>query len=177
MDHQMLKLFLPAFMVVFIGTLSVWAYIRKKKSIVLDVSVKKKIRPELKLVDIFFKLLLAVSIALSVVFSYFPEYYYLTGPIHWLDNPLINNIGVLTLATSLIWTVMAQFNIERTIALLNSGVEQASFKKLLDYSQKLILTGMLIMFFGLFITISNLIAIFVCITAALLFERVQRMAT
>lgn len=175
MDNQLLQVFIPAFMATFIGTISVWAFVRKKKSIRLDSSEKNKIRPELRLVDLFFKVLLVMSIAVAAVYAYFPEYYYLAGPIHWLDNPFINSVGVLVLATSLVWIVMAQFNIERTIALLNSGIERGSFKKLLTYSQKLVLTGMLIMFFGLFITLSSVVAVFIFITAALLFDRVQKL--
>jgi hypothetical protein len=108
------------------------------------------------------------------VYAYFPDYYYVTGPIVWLDIPLVNTIGVLVLKCSLIWIVMAQFNIERSIALINSGVEQASFNKLLNYSQKLILTGFLIMFLGLFITISSVVAILIFLAAVVLFDRLQK---
>jgi hypothetical protein len=176
MDYHAIKIFLPAFMIVFFGTIALWAYVRKNKSIKFSTSLKKQIKPELKLVDLFFKILLIISIALAVVYAYFPQYYYLAGPIAWLDNPVINFIGILVLKTSLVWIVMAQFNIERSIALLNSGFEQGNFSELLNYSQKLILTGVLIMFLGLFITISSVVAILICISAALLFDRVQRLA-
>jgi hypothetical protein len=174
MDYNMLQIFLPAFMIVFLGTISVWSHIRKNKSVQLTPSHRKVINIELKLVDVFFKVLLFLSIALALVYAYFPEYYYLAGPIDWLDIPVVNIIGVLVLKTSLVWIVMAQFNVEKTIALFNSGVERGSFSKLLRYSQKLILTGILIMFFGLFITISSIAAIFICIIATLLFERLQK---
>jgi hypothetical protein len=174
MDYNMLQIILPAFMFVFLGTVSVWSHIRKNKTVQLTPAHRKIIKTELRLVDIFFKVLLLLSAALAVVYAYFPEYYYLAGPIDWLDIPVVNITGVLVLKSSLVWIVMAQFNVEKTIALFNSGVEQGSFYKLLSYSQKLILTGMLMMFFGLFITISSIVAIFICITATLLFERIPR---
>lgn len=173
----MLQIFLPAFMIVFLGTISAWSHVRRNKSVQLSSFHRKIFKTELKLVDLFFKVLLFISVALAVVYAYFPDYYYLAGPIDWLDIPIVNAIGVLVLKTSLVWIVMAQFNIERTIALFNSGIERGSLHKLLSYSQKLLLTGMLLMFFGLFITISSIVAIFICVTAALLFERLQRIIT
>jgi hypothetical protein len=177
MNYNILQIFLPAFMIVFLVIITAWSYVRKNKSVQLTSSHKRIITPELKLVDVFFKILLLFCITLSIVYAYFPEYYYLAGPIEWLDIPVVNTIGVIVLKISLVWIVMAQFNIERTIALINSGVEQVSFNKLLSYSQKLILTGMLLMFFGLCITISSVVAIFICIVATLLFDRVQKIMT
>jgi hypothetical protein len=174
MNNTMLQIFLPAFMIVFVGTISVWSHIRKNKSVQLTSTHRKIIKTELRMIDLFFKILLLFSGSLAIVYAYFPEYYYLAGPIDWLDIPIVNTIGVLILKISLIWIVLAQFNIEKTIALFNSGVESGSFHKLLSYSQKLILTGMLIMFFGFFVTISSIVAIFIFITATLLFDRIQR---
>lgn len=174
MDYKTLQIFLPAFMVVFFGIVSLWSHFRKRKPIRLNQGYKNRITPEVRLVDVFFKILLLLSIVVALVYAYFPEYYYVTGPIAWLDIPLVNTIGVLILKCSLIWIVMAQFNIERSIALINSGVEQASFNKLLNYSQKLILTGFLIMFLGLFITISSVVAILIFLAAVVLFDRLQK---
>lgn len=174
MDYKTLQIFLPAFMVVFFGIVSLWSHFRKRKPIRLNQDYKNRITREVRLVDGFFKILLLLSIVVALVYAYFPEYYYVTGPIAWLDIPLVNTIGVLILKCSLIWIVMAQFNIERSIALINSGVEQASFNKLLNYSQKLILTGFLIMFLGLFITISSVVAILIFLAAVVLFDRLQK---
>ena len=174
MTKQALQIFLPAFMLVFVGTVCMWAYFRKRRSVLLTPSQRKVISLELRMLDLFFKILLIFSAILAVVYSYFPEYYYVAGPIELLDIPLVNTAGVLVLKSSLVWIVMAQFNLERTIAMLNSGVAQTSFTKLLHHSQKLILTGILIMFFGLFITISSVLTVMILVSAVLLFERVQR---
>jgi hypothetical protein len=174
MDYKTLQIFLPAFMIVFFGVVSLWSHLRKRKRVRFSKDYQNRITPEVKLVDTFFKVLLLLSIAVALVYAYFPDYYYVTGPIVWLDIPLVNTIGVLVLKCSLIWIVMAQFNIERSIALINSGVEQASFNKLLNYSQKLILTGFLIMFLGLFITISSVVAILIFLAAVVLFDRLQK---
>lgn len=109
-----------------------------------------------------------------MLYAYFPEYYRITGPIDILDHPVINTIGVLVLKLSLFWMILAQFNIERTIALINSGIDQMTYDKLLSYSAKLILSGMLIMFFGFFITIFSVMAISICIIASVLFSRLLR---
>jgi hypothetical protein len=173
MDQHTLQIFLPAFMVVFFGTLSLWSHLRKNKSIRLLAADRKKIQPELLLVDAFFKVLLVLAMMIALMYAFFPEYYFVAGPIPLLDNPVVNLIGVLVLTTSLFWMVMAQFNIERTIALINSGVKELRFDQLLSYSQKLLLTGMLIMFIGLFITISSVLAIIICVTAIFLFNRLS----
>lgn len=177
MNHDTLQIFIPAFMVVFFAIISLWSHVRKNKNVQLTSDHRKRISSEVRLVDIFFKVLLLISLLLAVTYAFFPQYYYLAGPIEALDVPLVNTIGVITLKVSLIWIVMAQFNIEKTIALLNSGIEEASFSKLVTYSQKLILTGILIMFFGLFITISSVVAILICACATFLFDRIQRAFT
>jgi hypothetical protein len=174
MDYNSLQIFLPAFMAVFFGIISVWAHIRKNKKInttpVKSAAMSKKV----KIVDILFQLLLLMSITIAMLYAYFPEYYRFTGPIDLLDHPVINTIGVLVLKISLFWMILAQFNIERTIAMINSGIDQMSYNKLLSYSEKLILSGMLIMFFGFFITISSIVAILICIAASILFDRLVR---
>lgn len=174
MDLHTLQTFLPAFMTVFIGTVSAWSHIRKNKFIRLTPPMGKSIQKEVRLVDYFFKCLLLIAFTIALVYSFLPEYYYIARPIEWLDNSFINWIGILTLATSLIWIVVAQFNIERTIALANSGVEEISFQRLVSYAQKLLMTGMLIMFLGFFLTLSSILSTFIFIIATLLFDRLQK---
>lgn len=174
MDYNSLQIFLPAFMIVFLGTVTIWSRLRKRKTIRLSYALKSAITTEIKLVDLTFKMLLLFGVTVAVVYAYFPEYYYITGPIAWLDIPIVNTIGVLILKCSLIWVVMAQFNIERSIALANSGVDEVKHARLINYSQKLILTGFLIMFLGLFITISSVLAVIIFLAALILFERLQR---
>lgn len=163
-------------MTVFIGVISICARIRKNKKINTTHDRSSVWHNKVKIVDILFQLLLLMSITIAMLYAYFPEYYRLTGPIDVLDHPVINTIGVLVLKISLFWLILAQFNIERTIALINSGIDQMSYNKLLSYSEKLILSGMLIMFFGFFITISSVIAIFICIVASILFDRLLRLS-
>jgi hypothetical protein len=174
MEEPTLKIFLTAFITVFLGTISLWAHVRKTKSIRLSPPFGKSIQKEIRLIDTFYKCLTFIITVIIMVFALLPEYYHLAVPIDWLDNSFVNWIGVLTLATSLVWIVVAQFNIERTIALANAGVEEISFRKLVSYSQKLILTGMLMMFLGFFLTLSSILSTFIFIIGALLFERLQK---
>lgn len=174
MDTDALQFFLPVFMIVFFGLVSVWARVRKAKKVKTIGPPDDAFLTRVRFADSLFRVLLVISISIAVLYSYFPEYYYLTGPIDALDHPLINAVGVLILKVSLFWIVLAQFNIERTIALLNSGIERKSYNWLISYSEKLILTGMLIMFLGLFVTISSVVAIVVCLVAVITFELILK---
>lgn len=177
MDTDALQFFLPAFMAVFFGLVAVWARVRKRKRVKTSGPRNDAFLARVRFADGLFRVLLVISVSIAVLYSYFPEYYYITGPIHALDHPLVNAAGVLILKVSLFWIVLAQFNIERTIALLNSDIRRMSYHRLISYSEKLVLTGMLIMFLGLFVTLSSVVAIVVCLVAVVTFELLLRPET
>jgi hypothetical protein len=173
MDQASLQTFLPAIMLVFIAIIVFWESVRRNKRVKI-VQIASVRLSQIKTVDTAFKVMMVVSMAIVVIYSYFPEYYYWTMPIDPLDRPVINTIGVLILKIAMAWIVLAQLNIDRAIFLINSGLDEWSYKRMFVYSRKLVLSGMLVMFLGLFVTISSVGTILICISGLALFNKVLR---
>ena len=54
------------------------------------------------------KLLFALVVAVIFVYSFAPEFYRYTAPIEWLERRWLKWAGVALLLLSLVWTVLAQ---------------------------------------------------------------------
>lgn len=174
MDRNSLEIFLPAFVIVFFGIVAFWAQVRRRKSVRV-VSNENGIVLWVRRIDNFFKLMLIGSVVVVFLYSYLPEQYNMLGPIDPLDHPVVNTIGVLVLKLSLIWIVMAQLNIDKSVFMINQGIYEWSHRKLILYSQKLLLSGMVLMFAGLCITISSIGTIVISLVSLILFERLMRL--
>lgn len=174
MDRNSLEIFLPAFAIVFFAIVALWAWVRRRK-FVRVVSHENGIALRVRRIDGLFKLMLIGSVVIVFLYSYLPEQYNMLAPIEPLDHPVINTIGVLMLKLSLIWIVMAQLNIDKSVFMINQGIYEWSHRKLILYSQKLLLSGMVMMFVGLCITISSIGTIIICLVSLILFERLMRL--
>jgi hypothetical protein len=173
MNTTFLQSFIPAFCIVFLGIVSLWAHHRKRRLLPKNAG-PFVISEKIKRLDYVFKILLLATIAIGFVYGFLPEYYYMMIPIDPLDHPLINTIGILTLKASLVWTIWAQLNIDHTLFKIRIGIEDWSFQQIVSYSQKSLLSGILLMFVGFCVTISSVAAIFLCVIAVFLFEKLLR---
>ncbi|MBX2963705.1 MAG: hypothetical protein KF687_14425 [Cyclobacteriaceae bacterium] len=173
MNRETLEIFLPAFMIVFFGLISFWTKFRKRPKVELHVS-KTEVYKKVHLIDTVFKIMLISSILIVFIYTYFPDYYIIFAPIDFLDHPIINTIGVLILKVSLAWLVIAQLTIDKSAFMIKTGIEVWNHNRLILYSEKLLLSGMLVMFFGFFVTISSIGSILICIIGLLLFDRLLR---
>jgi hypothetical protein len=175
MDRTALEHFLPAFAIIFVCLVSVWAYFRRRKPVRIVYSNNEEIA-RLKSIDGTFRVMLSAAVLVVFVYAYFPEQYQLFAPIEFLDHPIINSAGVLILKVSLVWIVLAQLNIDKSVFMINEGCDEWSHKKLLGYSQRLLLAGILVMIIGLFVTISNLVTVLMSLIGIVVFRRLWQMS-
>lgn len=173
MNREILEIFLPAFMIVFFGLLSLWAKFRKRPKAELLIS-KTVVYKKVLVIDTVFKIMLISLVLIVFIYTYFPEYYIVFAPIDFLDHPIINTIGVLILKVSLAWLVIAQLTIDKSAFMIKSGIEVWNHNRLILYSEKLLLSGMLIMFFGFFVTISSVVSIVICSIGFVLFDKLLK---
>lgn len=171
MNTEILRIYLPAFMMVFLIVVYAWSHFRRGQLSVTRQRIDGRISDEIKIVNGNFRILFVAALALSALYAFLPQHYHFTGPIELMDQPVINVMGLLILNASLVWIVVAQFNVEKTVGMLLSGLELDQKQKLVDNSQRLMLTGMFIMFLGLFITISSAASILICLVAVTQFAR------
>jgi hypothetical protein len=151
-----IRIFLPVFIVAFLGSAYLWDYFQGKKSILYKENKEAKRRKIGKI----YKMLTVASVLVIFLFSFFPHYYNYLYPINALDRPYINNSGILILKISFIASVMVQINIDLWLSRISEFQFQhiVNFPKFHFISTKLHYIVMIGMFTGLFITISSLVA-------------------
>lgn len=79
-------------------------------------------------------------------------------PIHFLDIPLLNLVGISLLATSLIWTVLAQINFDEDLEKVALKVIPVQSIDMTLHSKRLV-TGYFIMFLGITLTLASVMSI------------------
>jgi hypothetical protein len=171
-DRQVLEIFLPGFFLMFIGFAWIWSFIRSRRTVRV-VKLENRISAHFRKMKAGFTALMALSMCVVLVYCYLPEYYSLTAPIDLLDRPDVNVVGILVLKLSLIWIVTAQLSIDRTIYKINAGIRDWSYSRLIQYSERLLLAGLTVMFVGLFVTISSVLTIIICISGLAMFTQLR----
>lgn len=171
MYQDSLRLFLPSFMLTFLGIIFIWEIVRKSKNssqkiIFNDNRLLKKISH----IDFLYKLFLIFLSIAGISFAYLPEYYNFLLPIEPLDHPLINGIGILMLKISMIWIIIAQVFIDKELFKLKEKITDINTTKLFFYSQRALMSGLLLLFISFFVTISSVVSILICIIAYILYR-------
>lgn len=104
-----------------------------------------------------FKIVMLGLTLVVILYSFTPNYYPFLLPIVWLENQVVQIIGVILLILSLVWTVLAQIQMgnswrigideEKKTSLIRSG--------LFNRSRNPIFLGMILTLTGFFLTIPN----------------------
>ncbi|MDO1449861.1 hypothetical protein Q0590_26515 [Rhodocytophaga aerolata] len=121
------------------------------------------------LVNKLFKLFLALAVLIIFLYCFAPQYYMLLMPIESLNDPLINHTGIFLLFISLVWLLFAQIRIQiffRSISQSDKvSATDYQYKWLYIHSKLMLSAGIALMLIGLFVTISNLFAIYLLLMA------------
>src|SRR5690606_34568098 len=96
---------------------------------------------------------------MTLVYSLVPEYYYIFFPLDTFHHPVINIMGLLIMKIAIIWIVIAQVHIDKELYKYSRNIESLSAIELVRYSERMLLAGKLVLFIGLFITITNIISL------------------
>jgi len=107
--------------------------------------------------SLFFWLIFYVFGIMTFIYSIIPELYYIFLPLDIFHNPIINFIGVLLMKIAIVWIIIAQINIDKELNKFSNKAQSLSPMGLVKYSERMLLTGILVLFIGFFTTITNLI--------------------
>lgn len=161
MTDPTLQMYLPAFMLVATWLIVFWKQFRKVTKISELTGTKEKILEfnRLKRVSGYFWIIFSVFGIMTVIYSVLPELYYLFIPLDTFHHPLINLMGLLIMKIAIVWIVIAQIHIDKELYKYSRNIESLSTMELVRYSERMLLTGMLVFFIGFFTTITNIIGL------------------
>lgn len=157
--NEFIKDFLPVFMITFMLSLFLWNEYRKK-----NLSIHRK-NKKFESVNNKFYLMFIAAFLITLLYSFAPDIYQYLLPIEVLDQPLINVTGIQILKASLIWIIIYQFKLTSLWKLFFKKDIEEDENYLHAYSDKVLMAGLVLMFLGLFITISSFAAIVIFILA------------
>lgn len=170
MTRNVLSIFLPGFAVVFFFLLAFWSYFRRRRM----EPVGEGRAPDVKVLDALLTVMVLAAMTVILVYSFFPEGYSFFAPIDILDHPIINTVGVLVLKLSLVWIILAQLLIDKSLHMMRERIYEKLYTRLFIRSQKMLRSGIVIMLAGLFISISSIATVTLCIAGLLLLNKYLR---
>lgn len=113
----------------------------------------------LKRVSSYFWIIFSVFGIMTIIYSLLPDFYYLFIPLDKFHHPILNSIGLLILKIAIVWIVIAQIHIDKELYKYSRNIESLSAMELVRCSERMLLTGMLVLFIGFFTTITNIIGL------------------
>lgn len=165
MNDQMIRLYLPGFMILFTWVVIFWRSFKKVTAIKNVPPADKAIGyKRMKRIHTVFRGVLLLFVLMTVFFVFFPKYYSLFLPIEALNHPGINITGCLILKASLIWVIIIQLRLDEALFKYSRNIDLPSME-LVFFCERLLVKGMLVMFIGMFVTISNVTGLLLCVTA------------
>jgi len=161
MTDPILQIYLPVFMLVATWLIVFWKQFRKAKrfTVVSINNVKLKEYNRLKKASRFFGIIYTVFGVMTIIYSLFPQLYFVFLPLDKFHQPLINELGLIIIRVAIVWIVFAQIYIDKLLHKYSQNIERLSALDLARYSELMLLTGMLVLFIGFFTTITNLIGL------------------
>lgn len=170
MTFELLKYHLPVFVFLFAIMSFVWRRVRIKRSLSL-IKGDSEILNKLSLLNRLYSFLFVLVAGVVFLYAFFNEMYNsLAMPFHSLDIVPINNFGVLILNISIIWIISTQMNLDTNIFRIASGkLDWDTTQKIIIYSEKSVLIGFLIMFIGIFVTISSVGSLLLALISVLIY--------
>jgi hypothetical protein len=161
MTDPILQMYLLAFMLLATILIIFWEQFRKvtqtsKALANFDTIVKYS---RLKRMSLIFLMIFSAFGVMTVIYSLLPEFYYLFIPLDVFHHPLINVIGLFIMKIAIVWIAVAQIHIDKELYKYSRNIESLSAMELVSYSEKMLLTGMLVLFVGFFTTITNFVGL------------------
>lgn len=171
MTDPILQMYIPAFMLVAACLTIFWALFRKNSNRPMTTPDSEVIKSykRLKRVSRYFWIIFTIFGIMAIIYSAFPEFYYLFLPLDQFHHPVINTIGLLIMKISILWIVLAQIHIDKELYKYSRDIESLSAMELVRYSEKMLITGMLVLFIGFFTTITNIIGLLLVVSGVLIY--------
>ena len=165
-----LRCFLPACLLAYLLTTFVWRSYVVWKNTGINPFVFKNSDTAHDFVGRVFKLTFALVVLVVLVYALSPTAYAYLAPIRWLEQALLQWIGVVFLLVSLVWTIIAQAQMgeawrigvdtEHRTPLIQTGIFRIS--------RNPIYIGVVITLSGLFLIIPNAITLLILVVGIVL---------
>ena len=158
MTDPKLQMYLMSCMVVTMTILLFWGKFRKGLKITTYESPDQQVNyKRIKRVSILFWMIFSLFGFMVIIYASLPELYFMFLPLDYFHHPLINSVGLLIINLSIAWIVVAQLHIDKELFKYHRDIECLKAMELVSYSESMLLSGMLILFLGIFITITNIV--------------------
>lgn len=174
MTDSTLQMYLPILMLVATWTIILWKQFRKLRRITEPNPTIEKVREynRLKKVSGYYWIIFSLFGIMTITYALIPEFYYVFLPLDKFHHPLINVMGLLVMIIAIVWIIIAQIQIDKVFHKNSCNIENSSTIKLVRYSERILLLGMLVLFIGLFITITNIIGLLLVGTGLAIYTNV-----
>lgn len=172
MTDPMLQIYLLAIMIVVVWLLLFWKQFRRHAvpERFTDAGKMNEYN-RLKRISGIYWIILSLFGGMVIVYAVLPGAYFLFLPIKIFDHPLINTIGLMILKIAVVWIVIAQLHIDKEVYKYFRNIESLTAMELVRYSERMLLSGMLVLFVGIFITITNVVGFILSAIGCFIFFR------
>ena len=160
-----LRIYLPGFAIIFLAVALFWNSFKKFGIVDKTLPNEKDYYNRLNRLHYIYMVALLIFFIMIFLYSFFPKLYTLFLPIAILDHPVINIIGFYILKIALIWTIISQIKLDSRIYKYSLDRSNLTLMEMVFRSEKNVTRGLLTMFVGIVITISNVIGILICVMA------------
>lgn len=170
MDEN-LRIYIPALMLVAMLILLFWKYVRQAIPIrVPNPNIEKLTNyNRLRRLGGYYWILFCAFLFITLIYTLTPELYSYLLPIERLDHPLINEVGLIVMKLSLVWILIAQIQLDRELYKYSRKIDNLEAMELVHFSEKTLLSGILLLFLGFLITITSITGIFLVISGFILY--------
>ena len=169
---DLLRLILPIYFIIYFGVAIVLKSVIVAKRTGKNPFVLPKGDNVYGLVGFYFKLVLIAIFVYIIVYAVFPTWHDYFLPILQLANPTINYIGLALLFISLVWTVIAQTNMQNSwrIGIDTETKTELVTSGLFAISRNPIFFGMIITLLGAFLATPNALTALLLILGYILIQ-------
>lgn len=174
MVDKNLQIYLLSFMLVATWLIIFWKQFRKVTRLTVTSPDPEKVIEynRLKKISGYFWIIFSVFGIMTVIYSVLPELYFFFLPLDIFHHPVINVIGLLIMKIAIVWIVIAQVHIDKELYKYSRNIESLSAMELVRYSERMLLSGMLVLFIGFATTITNIIGLVLVISGVIIYYKI-----
>ncbi len=169
-----LKYFLPIYFVLFLGLAVLWRSWLVWKQTSVNPFVLKNVGGVEGLVSFYFRLMPLISISVLILYLASPERYAYLGTFQWLENSVLQLLGVVLMVISLALMVCAQAQMGNSwrIGIDHQNKTEMVAQGLFLYSRNPIFLSVMVSVVGYFLVLPNALTL-LCVFLDLVLIQVQ----
>jgi protein-S-isoprenylcysteine O-methyltransferase Ste14 len=174
---EALRIILPLYLLAFFVVAFLWrSYLVYKRTGVNPYVVGKSDRP-IDFIENYYPIPLITIALTTLVYSVFPSVYQFATPIVWLDNTIVQIVGLGLMLFALLWTATAQMQMGKSwrIGIDLENKTELVEKGLFKFSRNPIFLGMRIALLGFFFALPNAFTLVAVVLADILMQMQVRL--